>query len=254
MKSFVYQLTWAFIISVFCPWSAICQEDQPDLKSWALEFKEDKKLAGLNIPQRLMVVEGIKAYMRFSVADFDGSESRQGFVRFVSNEQVRWAASLNRSPRKSKKSKKRIVVDSMIANHADALLVASSSGKWEYHQRKNRSLVVSFSSKSDDSLSVESIGSFLAGSLGFNAIVLDSKLPYVLVGSLFSDFTSDPLQALALGNSAKTYKIDKRKNQGVGLLNLMESDGAFGLFKVVFIDESIKDLDFATKLLVEQAK
>ena len=141
------------------------------------------------------------------------------------------------------------------ASHADTVLVASDKGDWKFMRAgKDGKAETLLSTKGPKSTKPEDIVAWLPQALGWDGVVLDQKGDFLLVGSTAAILGAGQIQALAVGDSIKKYRLKANERKGTGLLSLSENKGGVAVFDIVFLGQGVKALPTGTKLIIEKKK
>jgi hypothetical protein len=230
---------------------------QPKLESWKSQYLSSGQYESLYIPRSILIFNGWKKRFQPTLAFEDSKNFSLGAVHSITQWQANWASMVNTPPSikpKPAKSEQSHMAETLAINSADIGLLVTESKLWRVYSRSGGQTKLVSSTQGGRELAPKSIGILLKKIFGYDAVVLDSKGSFVLVASLFNEFEKKSIQALAFANSDRRLNVNKASDAGAGLMNLVDFKGAFGVFKIVFIDEDIKVLSPGTKLLFEELR
>jgi len=139
----------------------------------------------------------------------------------------------------------------------DSVVVTSEKGPWYIAQTTpagNVEQVVTIDAPKEELESAEDFHTWLYSSFNYDGVILDRRGDLLLVGSQSVHLKSRGTQALAIRGTHDRIFIDRKDRDGAGLLSLVESDGDYGVFEVIFTEKSTREIPIGTKVLIERSK
>lgn len=232
-----------------------------DLLGWYDQFLSFKalnpQLSG-NFPMHIVVVEEFFDDRPPLLLEFDGkSFDLPGLLRWGKTEDLQSYYQLNALPQEIKKkdklqsknkSKKEWLIELLGATSSDTIIDGSGS-VWTAYRWHRNSLVIAHSSPRPFSNAPEHIKAWMTKSLGYNAVVLEQKGDYLLVGA-YDSFVARDIQGLIVYRSHDHFKVVKNPVGG-GIIQGIQASGFVGLFKVILRGPIGKKIARGTKIILQ---
>ncbi len=174
----------------------------------------------------------------------------KSFIRFISKQDVDFVNRLG----SVSGSKKWVMKENFVASFpvnlwlglkADKIsmlelrdLKAKRLGKWDYSDK--------IFSSPDEFLS------WLRTVVGYDAVVIDVKDNYVLVGILSSKNYSD--QALLIDHSAGKLLLNSKKQEAQAILQTIKIEGPFAIMERLVVADGSRPIEIGSKIILSQQK
>ena len=219
------------------------------IKSWQ---SEDRPLPSGMMMQSAIIRRNNKIAELVAI---DANQFNQlGILQSRPIEEYQFAIRLNAQPGKPRNNCLTKISNLFTCLDVDTVLDATAA-KWTlFHKRDGKIITVTKAPPPKDSSSDDAdYQEWVNQVTGYDGVALAQDGPYVLV-IIPPAKTKETSQALWIANSETRLRIDPKKVQGAGLLNMVSKSGSYAIMEIVFSNTAETSIPLGTKLILEKSK